>query len=559
DDGNDNLLLIHADRNLVEGCSITKARHAIWCIRAGNFNVLRNNYFSNPSQKIGELYDAAADPPVAFDATKHNVLEGNEFDFTPSSGNSSPYAGIQFAGQETVVRFNRFHDTTGPAIDLTLYSSEAMYDTHNRIYNNVFYSTRFAGIHVTWPTDGTLFDNIIKNNILSHSTFVANDTRWSWYTTILAGKPVQFLAGRLDGFVFENNNVFSPQGDDRYLVTYGDRTSSSNPPPQTVSWWNSNYPVLFKGNIQNDPMYVDGAQHDFHLKAGSPMIDAGAFLTRAVGSGSGAVLPVEDTRYFFDGFGMTDENGQPALGDLIQLEGQAQTARLLAIDYTANTLRLDRPVTWTAGQGVGLRYYGTKPDIGAYEYASSANHPPVAVNDTYGVPPNSNGNVLNVLANDTDPDPGDVLTSTDVTTPLHGTVEIQAGSTALRYTPVSGYGGTDSFTYTISDGNGGTATATVSIAVTANPPKVTAVTLNDRTGRSVSAIEPSGIGVQTVTVKFSKPVTFDATAVVAEAVSFVGGVEAITDIFVPRTLTGSGTDTMTLEFDSASIVDTGSR
>ena len=556
DAGNDNVLLIHSDRNLVARNRITSGRHALWCIRASNFNVIRDNYFYNAIQKIGEVYDAETDPPIIYDATKHNLIERNEFAWTASSGNASPYAGIQYAGQEGIIRLNIFHSTIGPALDLTLYSNEARYNTHNRIYNNVFQESSFAGINISGSTSYTFLDNIMRNNILANSIFVANDTRWTWYTQVLAGKPVQLMTGRLNNFVFENNNLFNSASGELYLITYGLRDSSSNPPPQTLSWWQSNYPGLFKANIKTDPMYVDKANNDFHLRPGSPMIDAGMFLTKAVGSGTGTVLPVEDARYFFDGFGIADENGQPVPGDLIQLGGQAGTARVLQIDYAANTLRLDRPVTWTAGQGVGLWYYGTRPDIGAYEYASPTNHPPVAVNDAFGVLANSSGNVLNVLVNDSDPDPGDVLTITDVTNPLHGTVEIQVGSTALRYTPASGYGGPDSFTYTISDGNGGAATAIVRITVTTDPPKVTAVMFNGRQGRSVSTIEPSGIGVRTVTVRFSKPVTFDDTAVVAEAVTFDGGVETITETLVPQTLTGSDTDTMTLEFDNASVVDT---
>ena len=108
------------------------------------------------------------------------------------------------------------------------------------------------------------------------------------------------------------------------------------------------------------------------------MIDAGAFLTKTVGAGSGTVLAVADARYFFDGFGMTDENSQPVLGDLIQLDGDTKTAQVVAINYATNTLTLDQALTWTDGKGVALRYSGSRPDVGAYEYTSGANQQPVA-------------------------------------------------------------------------------------------------------------------------------------------------------------------------------------
>ena len=376
--GNDSLMLIHADRNLVEQNRFTRARHTLWYLIAGNFNVIRDNYFYNDLHIIGAVADAEVDPPVEYDATKHNLIAGNVFAYTPSSGNASPYAGIQYAGQEGIIRQNVFYSTVGPALDLTLYSDEARYNTHNRVYNNDFYATSFAGLSMAGGTSYSFLDNVIKNNILTKSIFVANDTRWSWYTQTLAGKPVQVLTGRLDGFVLENNNLFNAASGEAYLITYGDRTSSSNPPGHNVSWWQANYPALFRGNLEADPQYADAANHDFHLKAGSPMIDAGTFLTKTVGAGSGTVLAVADARYFFDGFSMTDENSQLVLGDLIQLDGDAKTARVVAINYATNTLTLDQTLTWTDGQGVALRYSGSRPDVGAYEYTSGANQRPVA-------------------------------------------------------------------------------------------------------------------------------------------------------------------------------------
>jgi hypothetical protein len=67
---------------------------------------------------------------------------------------------------------------------------------------------------------------------------------------------------------------------------------------------------------------------------------------------------------FTDGAGLTD-------GDMIQLEGQTQTALIMSIDYPANTLTIDRSLTWTNGLGVSLPYVGSAPDMGAYEYGST--------------------------------------------------------------------------------------------------------------------------------------------------------------------------------------------
>lgn len=90
------------------------------------------------------------------------------------------------------------------------------------------------------------------------------------------------------------------------------------------------------------------------------------------------------------------------------------------------------------------------------------NNPPVAANDTIVVEADSLDNLINVLANDSDPD-NDPLTITAVSSPSHGIATIS--SNGILYTPTAGYSGVDSFTYTISDGRGGSATASVSVTV----------------------------------------------------------------------------------------------
>ncbi|HBO46329.1 MAG TPA: hypothetical protein DD670_20865, partial [Planctomycetaceae bacterium] len=93
--------------------------------------------------------------------------------------------------------------------------------------------------------------------------------------------------------------------------------------------------------------------------------------------------------------------------------------------------------------------------------------PPVAVNDSLTAVNTGATHVLNVLANDSDPDTGDTLTLVSVTQGSNGgAVAVSGGS--VNYTPTTGFVGQETFTYTIRDNAGQQATATVTVTVAAD-------------------------------------------------------------------------------------------
>ena len=179
----------------------------------------------------------------------------------------------------------------------------------------------------------------------------------------MEGKPAAvMIAGQLDGMRFKNNDFYAGPEFGAYtnwlLYHHTNYQPAKNPAQMDKA-----YPRTFMDNVQKDPLVEDVGKRDFHLRDGSPMIDAGAFLTTAVGAGTGASeLAVKDAGYFYDGFGIEGEKG-----DLIQLAGSAATARILKIDYARHVLTLDKPLSWKRGQGVSLAYVGKAPDIGALE------------------------------------------------------------------------------------------------------------------------------------------------------------------------------------------------
>jgi len=125
----------------------------------------------------------------------------------------------------------------------------------------------------------------------------------------------------------------------------------------------------------------------------------------------------------------------------------------------------DNQIIWTQSDGALNHIYTvTVPEPG--------NLPPTAVDDSGST--NEDAPVsINILANDSDPDTGDVIQVSDITQGADGTVTNNGDS--VTYEPNADFNGTDTFTYTISDGNGGFDTATVTVNVIAQPDAPVAV------------------------------------------------------------------------------------
>ncbi|MBO9555843.1 Ig-like domain-containing protein [Cellulomonas sp.] len=112
-----------------------------------------------------------------------------------------------------------------------------------------------------------------------------------------------------------------------------------------------------------------------------------------------------------------------------------------------------------------------------------ANSAPVA-NDDAATTTAGTAKLVDVLANDTDPN-GDTLAIRSVGTSAQGgTVTISGGK--ARYTPPASFRGTDTFTYVVEDSRGASDEATVTVTVTNNAPVAVADTFDGVAGGTLT-------------------------------------------------------------------------
>lgn len=315
--------------NLIENNEFYYGNHVSVALRGRgyttSYNVIRNNYFWNPWHATLSIYHNA----------NLNLIEGNRiYDAGDNHNNNTcgsdrdqnmerfQHNGLQIGSSDLIVRNNVLVNNGRLAIES--YDPDKT-STNNHIYNNTFYKN-YRGINTNGRSGEDLYGCKIKNNIFYQQ------------------RQYEIIGGYSSGIgnEFLYNNILGG------TVDYHSKDSAHD-------------------NLTVDPQFINEVadpnvkNSDLHLQSGSPMIDAGDFLTTTTSAGSGTSIPINDARYFMDGWGIIE-------GDKIQLEGQPTSVEILYIDYANNEITVDEPLSWKNGDGVTLAYKGNAPDIGAYEY-----------------------------------------------------------------------------------------------------------------------------------------------------------------------------------------------
>ncbi len=224
---------------------------------------------------------------------------------------------------------------------------------HNTIVDNLGYGWQLSGINVS--------SNVFKNNIFYRNDYAG------------AGNQVRHHAN-ISGDNRFVRNLMRGAEPGQPVVRYGDNwwtAEEANENTRTVGeFWSE-----FHENIDADPAFVDPDNRDYRLSPDSAAIDAGAPLALAMGSGTGSELPVNDGRWFYDGFDIDGEEG-----DFIAIGSGDNIAQIQQVElryYQPAILHLDREVTWEDGMPVSLPWGGEAPDIGAVQHGTA--HPTAMV------------------------------------------------------------------------------------------------------------------------------------------------------------------------------------
>ncbi len=339
----------HTDQtryNLIEDNIMFHGGHHVFGV-FGMYNVIRNNYFHNEPWSMGT---AASDRGAIMygdrnlgldgyiDNSGRNLFEGNQIAYSSDPPDNVGATGFGMNTSYNIVRLNRFYHNDRAGLSLTLTSSYISDIIYNKVYNNTFFHN---GINTQDPDDhmnsGIGFgiysgSHIIKYNAFKNNLLYKHRVPYGTYYVNLAD---QIFAGNWDG---------DTKGNPEFV------NASEN---------------------LGDPM--DSSLPDLHLKSISPCKDAGTYLTTITSaSGAGTIFSVSDAGYFMDGWGIPGVDG-----DLIQIVGTSQRARVTKVDYATNTITVDTALTWTQNQGIALAYLGSAPDAGAFEYGTSSPAAPI--------------------------------------------------------------------------------------------------------------------------------------------------------------------------------------
>ena len=345
----------------------------------------------------------------------------------------------------------------------------------------------------------------------NHNTFVAAQP----------GVGTAIIIGRdgFDGGAILTNTLFAD-----YAVALQTGPITSTAQLDGVLWDNVSTPTLAVGDglpatvthaLTGAAAFIDPSADDYHLSSSSMALENGVptplihdFDGESRPAGLRADLGADEAPYWVDlSISKTATPTTPLLGEIVTYtltisnSGTATAYGATVTDTLPTSVTLLPPVTTSGGTlitdatsitlsiaslAVGERVTVTIPvrvtALGVMTNTASVtvsqdytaannvaavvitvlNAAPIAQDDTATVWEDSSNNLIDVLANDSDPN-GDGITLLALTQPVNGSAAIQTNQ--IAFTPTANFSGTTVLTYTIGDTHAATATAFLTVTV----------------------------------------------------------------------------------------------
>ncbi|MFO7947840.1 MAG: right-handed parallel beta-helix repeat-containing protein [Armatimonadota bacterium] len=313
------------------------------------YNVVRNNVFEN---RWGRNFE--------FFSTRRMLIENNIIT-NGFDGSGSADGRAKLFVIDSIFRTNLVFRNYYMPLVINSYHYRGFPDPFamldSRLYNNTWYRNHDGAFQMVDYGGESDRDHWVDGNIFVNNIFANNDPGGEHKSLYLWGN------------IGTNNkwlsNAFRGDEPGQVAIRYDDVSPGLTEWPglvMTAEEANEKKPEQFEGNADLPPHFVDAEADNYRLAEDSPCIDAGRPLTTATEAGEGRMIPVEDARYFYDGFGIPGEQG-----DRIVIGTDRQEARVDVADIQKNILQVDREVSWGAGAPVTMPYTGEAPDLGAYE------------------------------------------------------------------------------------------------------------------------------------------------------------------------------------------------
>lgn len=334
----DGVHFIDCSECLIEGNTFHKIGHSplrIWStgINESTDFIIRDNCFHNGWGRNFELFNLK------------RCLFQNNIITEAYNGAYSADANAKVFFSDGIFRFNIIYDNWDLPLASISYrerfseKGDPLYLENSRIYFNTFRDNPLAGwVMGSYINKGfQIWSNIFINNLFFNNGYKSDNNNIIIHNT---------------GYSEDNlliNNAFISKQPGESKITIMDKILLVNGSSSVRS-------PLMSGNIEVSPdKIITGPEGKITLREPVALP-----LTYASVSGSGNSLKVNDARYFFDGFGFDEENG-----DIIYIGTKKVKARIIKCDIENNLLTLSRRVKWYQGDPVTLALNDPNPVVGA--------------------------------------------------------------------------------------------------------------------------------------------------------------------------------------------------